>query len=223
MDTPTPDISTPVPQRRGPITDAEWDIILDTLRQHGPDSAKLVLAQGRTQADGRPARVRTLEGMLDRDPIKRQQWEDAERSFLSQFVQVLHTSARTPEVVRRFDKKTGTLIEERVSRRDMNWAALMVLRRYDPAWREQKRTTIDGQLKHDHSHSLGNRPDQYVVGPEDVMSLPPSIQSQLLEALAMIEENRLTEKENPRHVINQSKRPCELPAAGEETGQGNPG
>lgn len=220
MDT-TPDTSNPVPPRRGPITDAEWAVILDTLRQHGPDSAKLVLAQGRTQSDGRPARVRTLEELLKRDPAKRNEWEQAEREFLSQFVQVLHTSARTPEVVRRFDRKTGTLIEERVSRRDMNWAALMVLRRYDPAWREQKRTTIDGQIQHDHAHTLGTRHDQYVIGAEDVSALPADLQGPLLEALALIEENRQALKENPHRVIIATERPRELPAATEETGQGD--
>jgi hypothetical protein len=177
------------------INDTEWRVCIDTLREHGPDAAKAVLARGATHADGRPARRTTLGDTLRRDPLRRAEWEDAERDFLCQFVRVIHESAKTPDVIRRFDKKTGALVEERTDRRNSNWAALMVLRRYDPKWRERKAVEVNGQIQHDHQHSLG-APTGFVLKPDDIALLPADDARRLLELLTRVEELKLETETN---------------------------
>jgi hypothetical protein len=197
--------------RRQAISDAEWRLVIDTLRQHGPDSAKAVLARGQTQGDGRPARRTTLNDVLKRDPIRRAQWEDAEREFLTQFVKVMHESAVTPEVIKEYDRKTGRLVRERISRRDMNWAALMVLRRYDPAWRDRKAVEVNGQIQHDHTHQLGS-PTGFVLNPEEIALLPAEKAQQLLELLYEVEALKLENESGPtRELIDQPARALPSP------------
>jgi hypothetical protein len=193
------------------INDSEWGLVIETLRKHGPDSAKAVLVRGQQNADGRPARSRTLYDLLHRDPLKRQEWEDAEREFLTQFVQVMHESALTPEVIKDYDKKTGKLIRERVSRRDMNWAALMVLRRYDAKWRDRKAVEVNGQIQHEHAHMLG-APTGFVLNPEEIALLPEHKARQLLELLYEVEEA----KHGQREFIEQPTA-AQLPATQQQS------
>lgn len=195
------------------ITDSEWELVIDTLRKHGPDSAKAVLARGKQNADGRPSRSRTLYDVLQRDPIRRQEWEDAEREFLTQFVQIMHESALTPETIRDYDKKTGILVRERVSRRDMNWAALMVLRRYDAKWRDRKAVEVNGQIQHEHAHTLG-APTGFVLNPNEIALLPEHKAKQLLELLYEVEDAK---HEHERTIIEQPA-VARLPAAQQQSG-----
>lgn len=186
---------------RNPVTDAEWQTVIDTLTADGPEAAKLVLARGRTQSDGRPARVSTLRDILGRDPIKRQQWDDALDAFIARFVAEAHKSAVTPEVIERYDRKTGALVERRTSRRDMNWMLIHVLRKLAPdEWGERKRVAVDGQIQH--THNL-NAPTGFVLRPEDIALLPAEDAGQLLELLYRVEDLKLeNESGHKRELID---------------------
>jgi hypothetical protein len=208
-DTPNPTPDVPAPRRAGPITPGEWSAVLNELRTKGPDAAKVLLARGRTQADGRPARTRTLWDALQREPYK-SEWEEALAEFVSKFSDWMHESALKPEIVRRYDRKTGALIEERTSRRDANWAALMVLRRYSPEWRERKAVTVDGQIEHQHQHALTG-PDIYTLSGADVLgALTPSEQQALFALLEKVEAFKM-EKRNGRELIDAGE-PARLEA-----------
>jgi hypothetical protein len=194
-------MSTQPPNRtRNFLDDAEWQAVIDTLRSDGPEAAKLVLARGRTQADGRPARVSTLRDVLGRDPIKRQQWDDAMDEFIARFVAEAHKSAVTPEVIERYDRKTGALVERRTSRRDMNWMLIHVLRKLDPAWRDQKSVTVEGQVQHRHSLDA---PSGFVLRPDDIALLPAEDAGKLLELLYRVEDLKLEDQnEHKRELID---------------------
>ncbi|MCC6676410.1 MAG: hypothetical protein IT436_04640 [Phycisphaerales bacterium] len=70
----------------------------------------------------------------------------------------------------------------------MNWAALMVLRRYSPEWRERRALTVDGAIKHE--HALGAPADEYRLSPADVLALSPEKQRLLFELLSEVEDAR---------------------------------
>lgn len=208
----------PTPRRlRSFVSDAEWEALLEIVRTQGEESARAALAQGRPPtAEGKPARYTTLRDML-KDPRRAAEWEDAKAVHLRKFVTFLQDSALKPDTIREYDKKTGVLIRERTDRRNANWACLMVLRRLSPEWRERKAVSIDGQIQHDHQHTLGESAMTYRITADDVMKLPSDEATQLFRLLESIEQNRLAEKENPRVVINQSiKQPARLPGPEEE-------
>jgi hypothetical protein len=209
----TPDNSAPVlatrDHRAGPITDGEWAVVLATLAEHGPEAAKLVIARGRVTARGVPSRVRTLADLLERDPRKRDEWETALGEFVSRFVAEAQKSALTPEVIERFDRKTGQLVERRVSRRDMNWMLIHVLRKLSPDWREQKRLAVDGKVEH--SHTLGTSSHVYQLTAADVLALPEADQSELFRMLEQVEQNRAAAaRPEPRYeLIDEPQRASE--------------
>jgi hypothetical protein len=199
-------------RRAGPISDGEWQVALETLREHGPEKAKLVFARGRVASDGRPSRVRTLADFLERSPAKRAEWEDALAEFVATFVSEAHKSALTPEVIERYDRKTGTLIERRVSRRDMNWMLIHVLRKLDPeSWSERRRVAVDGKVEHSHTLSDGHT---YRLAASDVLGLSPSDQSDLFRLLDLIEQNRapaVQPQESEHELIDEPEPPRQLP------------
>lgn len=170
------------------MSPALWEALKEAGRKGGLLAARKVWAADRaSNADGRTAGYRGLDAILKREPYA-SEWAQVEDEFVSQFVDVLHESAQTPEVIREFDKKTGRLVRERVSRRDMNWAALMVLRRYSPEWRERRAITVDGAIQHE--HRLGAPADEYRLSSADVLALPAEKQRLLFELLGEVEELR---------------------------------
>lgn len=186
--------------RAGAITPEEWALCLELLREKGPDAAKVMLSRGRRTADGRTARSRTLHDLIQREPYKGE-WDAALAEFVSKFSNWMHESALKPEVVERYDPKTGNLVERRTSRRDANWAALMVLRRYSAEWRDRKALTVDGEVKVNHTADSGTA---YRITASEVLALEPGEQDALFALLEKIEgireENRNGSR--PREIID---------------------
>lgn len=219
MSTETPN-PTPTGASRG-VTPALWAAILEAGRKGGLLAARLVYARGRpTQADGRPAGTRGLDAILQREPFK-SEWQRAEDEFLSQFVDLAHKAATTTDVVERYDPKTGRLVERREDSRNRNWMLIQTLRRYSPDWREQKRVAVDGQIQH--THSLGARPDQYILTGEEVLSsLEPHEQEALFALLEKVEAHRMENRNGKRELIDEPKPARRLPPPQSEGGEVEP-
>ncbi|MCC6676411.1 MAG: hypothetical protein IT436_04645 [Phycisphaerales bacterium] len=102
MTTPPPNPDPAYRSRR--MSDALWERIKQAGREGGLLAARMVWAADRAaNADGRTAGYRGLDAILKREPYA-SEWAAVEDEFLGQFVEVLHESARTPEVIREFDK-----------------------------------------------------------------------------------------------------------------------
>lgn len=215
MSTPTPEI---------PAVDPAWclpDKPDATSRLTGPAFARLISAareagwpgvyraysEGRTTADGRPAKRRGLDQLLarrdDLRSILAEAVEEKKTRLLSQLETVVERAA-TGGPDRTTDYRAdGTVARVREDSRNRNYAAMWLLERTNPE-QYASRKRIEGEISHEHKHQhahahlVGNTGGGYRVDFESVQAALSTDEARtLMDLLEKVESARLARRQTP--------------------------
>lgn len=212
MTTPTPDIP-PVdpawclpdkPDASGAMTGPAFARLLAAGREGGWPGIYRTWAEGRTTADGRPARRRNLDRFLTRREDLRQLLaeavEEKKSRLLSQLETVVERAALGPPDRTTDLRADGSVARVREDSRNRNYAAMWLLEKTDPErYASRKRLEVEGQVQHQHAHAhlvaSADNGGGYRVSYEALAAMPEDRRRTLLMLLEEVEQIRLEQKQ----------------------------
>lgn len=206
-----PDVEHRAPGGNNAVTAAMFARLLTAGRAGGWNAIFRVYAEGETITDKggmgavceRPARRTTLRRWLERHPHHRTMLDEVCQQQRDRLLNDLETEvekiALGPGDTATDFGKNGQVTRVRTDVRNKLHAILKLLASHSPdTYADRRKVDVAGQIEH--THAVGNR-SGYFLAADDVMSLPPAEQTELMRLLGKIEDAR-----NERALPNAPRR-----------------
>lgn len=207
-----PDVEHRAPGGTHAVTAAMFARLLASGRVGGWPAIFRVFAEDRTIIDKggmgavceRPARRATLRRWLERHPHHRILLDDVCQQQRDALLNDLETEAvkiamSEGDVTLDYNK-SGGVARKRVDRRNKLTAVLQLLKANDrEKYGDQRKVDVAGQIQH--THAVGTNRSGYFLAADDVMSLPPAEQTELMRLLGKIEDARALPGQTPRREL----------------------